>query len=205
MHMFYHAGEQYCYAVSNDGYSWERPVLGQTEFNGSTENNILPTNLPPYIFEDPSAPPEERFKAMGGRMFWADPETGEEIESEEAARRLKEEQGDLEYSGPRAEIHGLMSAWTSPDRKNWTAIERPLARRPVNGGISVGWDPVHQRYFAYIQLMGYPSEVIDGIGRSRHEDGLQVRAIGFTYHRRFHDLAGVEADPLSGCTGRAGH
>ena len=38
-----------CYAVSGDGYRWERPHLHQVEFNGSTQNNLIadpPTGTP---------------------------------------------------------------------------------------------------------------------------------------------------------------
>ena len=190
-YMLYDVAGGQCLAASDDAMHWTRPELNLVEFNGSTRNNILPHPCKGTtgIFEDPSAPPQERFKAMGGRMFWADPDSGDEIDGEEAARRLKAEQDDLDYTGPRAEIHGVMSAWTSPDRRDWTPIERPLARRPVNGGISAGWDPHHQRYFCYIQLMGYtaPDGIIDGVGKSRHEDGMQIRTIGFSHTTDFNN------------------
>ncbi len=181
--MLYSVRGGVCLAISDDALNWTRPDLGQVEHNGSRKNNLLAKSCKGAtgIFEDLSAPAEERYKAMGGRMYWADPETGVELEPEEASDRVQAEAEGAGYGGPKAVIHGVMSAWTSPDRIHWTKLEEPLARRPVNGGISAGWDPVHQRYFAYIQLMGYPSEVIAGVGKSRHEDGLQVRAIGFTY------------------------
>jgi len=42
-----------CLATSEDGLHWERPVLGMVEFQGSTENNILPKeSFMPYFFQD---------------------------------------------------------------------------------------------------------------------------------------------------------
>ncbi len=185
--MLYHVDQGMCLAVSDDAFNWTRPDLKEVEFNGSKSNNLIPH---PCVgatgtFEDTSAPPETRYKAMGGRMYWADPETGIEIVGEEASKRIKAETEGAGYGGPKAVIHGVMSAWTSPDRIHWTKLAEPLARRPVNGGISARWDPVQGRYFTYIQLMGYPSEVIDGVGRSRHEDGMQIRTIGFSYTEDF--------------------
>jgi len=34
-----------CYASSQDGYVWEKPVLNRFEYNGSTNNNILLTGI----------------------------------------------------------------------------------------------------------------------------------------------------------------
>ena len=36
-------GSVMCLATSEDGIHWERPSLGLVEFDGSTDNNILPT------------------------------------------------------------------------------------------------------------------------------------------------------------------
>ncbi len=181
-HMIYTASEGHCYAASDDAYNWTRPDLNEVDYNGSKKNNLLASLAEGATgtFEDPSAPPEERFKAMGGRMYWSDPDTGEELDGEEAGRRVKAEQEADEYSGPRAEITGHMLAWTSPDRIHWTPLEEPLAYRPVNGGISAAYDPHHESYFCYIQLMGYPSEVLEGIGVSNLEQGMQIRTIGFS-------------------------
>ncbi len=181
-HMLYSAGEGQAYAVSEDAYNWTRPVLNQVEHNGSTENNLLAHDSKGAtgIFEDPSAPPEKRFKAMGGHMYWADPDTAKEIEAEEASRRINAEQADKNYNGPRTELWGVMEAWTSPDCLHWTPLEEPLAYRPVNGGISARYDEHRGNYFCYIQLMGYPAELMQGIGVNRLEHGMQIRTIGFS-------------------------
>ena len=61
-----HDGVQ-CLPTSKDGIEWERPVLGLVEYEGSTENNILPTkNGQPSApgFQDPhDQDPSRRYKA----------------------------------------------------------------------------------------------------------------------------------------------
>lgn len=63
-----------CLATSADGVHWEKPALGQVEFDGSRENNILDCTLG-SVFLDPTAPPEQRYKLTCERHF-PDPETG---------------------------------------------------------------------------------------------------------------------------------
>lgn len=64
------------YAESDDGVVWRKPSLGQIEFNGSKDNNLVVddpdlVNFAP--FKDPEAPPAERYKAIGrrGEVFTA--------------------------------------------------------------------------------------------------------------------------------------
>ena len=183
-HMLYESGGGHCIACSDDGYEWSRPELGEVEHEGSKANNLIasPAAGATGVFEDPGAPPAERFKAMGGDMAWHDPDTGAPLPGDEASRRVEAEQAQGKaYRGPRAEIWGQMAGWTSPDRRHWTRIEAPLADRPVNGGIAAGYDEHRGRYFAYIQLMGYPAEVLEGIGTGGPELGTQIRTIGFTH------------------------
>lgn len=58
-----------CYLESRDGFHWDRPVLGQVEFAGSRENNLLKPGPNGTVFIDPQAPPEERYKAVGGERI----------------------------------------------------------------------------------------------------------------------------------------
>jgi hypothetical protein len=69
-----------CYAVSSDGINWEKPSLGLTEFNGSTDNNIceFPPSVDYYagavLYEPDDPDPNRRFKLnfedhnLGNRM-----------------------------------------------------------------------------------------------------------------------------------------
>ncbi|MDO5553962.1 MAG: hypothetical protein Q4G68_09375 [Planctomycetia bacterium] len=74
-----------CYAESTDGIHWIKPELGICEFDGSTKNNIILSddhsashNFAPFLDTNPSAPAEERYKAlaglMGGLHPWASPD-----------------------------------------------------------------------------------------------------------------------------------
>lgn len=65
-----------CYAESDDGIHWRKPVLGLHEFNGSKANNIViphemmgkvkPDGGHPAVFKDenPDASPDARYKAI---------------------------------------------------------------------------------------------------------------------------------------------
>lgn len=66
-------GEITVYWESHDGIKWLRPNLGLFEINGSTENNVILADLPPFShnftpFLDtrPGVPASERFKAVAG-------------------------------------------------------------------------------------------------------------------------------------------
>ncbi len=155
-----------CYAVSGDGYRWERPHLHQVEFNGSTQNNLIadpPTGTP---FEDPLAPPEERFKAIGQEEGSFDPDTGERLEYNEYIRRMEHQ--DLEgpkYKGPRVELRHWIAGWTSPDGMRWRRIPDRLADVPSDGGNAARFDPRTNDYFAYIRVGGMGRRAI-GLART---------------------------------------
>ena len=177
-----------CYATSVDGYRWERPELREVAFNGSTKNNILGSGVRGATggFIDPHAPPEERFKAMGGDMAWYDPETCEPLDGEEAQRRFDaQEYGGEAYEGPRAEIWGRTLGWISADGRHWKQLEEPLGNRPVNGGISARYDAHNDEYIAYQQIMGNTAELMPGIGTAHIEEETQRRTIGFSRTKDF--------------------
>ena len=56
-----------CMLTSKDGITWERPIIGLHEFEGSKENNIVyPYPMEFSVFKDtnPNAKPTERYKAL---------------------------------------------------------------------------------------------------------------------------------------------
>jgi hypothetical protein len=187
LHMLYDAGKHSCYATSDDGYHWQRPTLNQTEFNGSTENNILKTATPPgSILEDPSAPPAERFKILEAQGFWKDRDSGEEVDGVEADKCWRAEQYEgAAYSGRKVVLKGQMVGWTSPDLFSWTRIEEPLAHYSVNGGICTGYDEDNQNYYAYIQPQGCAPVEPVGMGSGIPETEVVRRAVGLTRTKDF--------------------
>lgn len=55
--------------ISEDGIHFERPSLGLLATDGSTDNNLVLRGYAAHnfcVFIDPSAPPTQRFKAIGG-------------------------------------------------------------------------------------------------------------------------------------------
>ena len=193
LHMFYSAGgDRSCYAVSDDGYNWERPVLGHTEFNGSTENNILKTPIPGSIFEDPSAPAAERYKMLEAQGYWKDRDTGEEVGGSEELDggeadkcwRAEQYEGDA-YTGRKVVLKGRLMGWYSPDRFTWTKIDEPLAHYSVNGGICPGYDEHNNDYFAFIQPQGCAPVEPQSLGTSIPETEVVRRAVGITRTKDF--------------------
>lgn len=188
LHMFYWVlGLGSCYAVSEDGYQWTRAELGEVEYNGSRKNNIRGEAPEGNIFEDPSAPPEERFKAMSAGSGWYDPDTWEKLASEEANRRWDAmHYGGHDYDGPRVVLRGWLEGWTSPDRfRGWKKIKEPLAEYSVNGGIVAGYDEATESYYAYLQPQGFAPDEPLSIGAGSQESEIVRRANGIARTRDF--------------------
>ena len=186
LHLIYGAGNLACYAVSDDGYNWARPVLGEAEFNGSTDNNILNAGVQGSIIEDPSAAPAERFKALGAEGFWLDRDSGERVDPDEADGHWRAEQYEGEaYTGRKVVLKGALVGYTSPDRLHWTKIEEQLADYSVNGGICPGYDAHNKTYFAYIQPQGCAPVEPQSIGTSIPETEVVRRAVGLARTKDF--------------------
>ncbi len=135
------AGRRICYAVSSDGYRWEKPSLGLVEFNGSRDNNIVGEDnwlgfKGGIVFDAREPDPSKRYKAMvqtvGGKL------------SNETGR-----------TGMQFHLY------SSGDAFNWSAHPgNPVIdwgeRRGRWGPTSVmGWDPVHGVYVAHMEICGH--------------------------------------------------
>jgi hypothetical protein len=65
-------GEITCYDESRDGVHWTSPSLGLCEVNGSRDNNVILFEKPfchnftPFIDDNPTAPADQRYKAVAG-------------------------------------------------------------------------------------------------------------------------------------------
>ena len=112
-----------CFATSEDGIHWERPALGLVEFEGSKENNIIPTRADwptaPAFLDEREQDPGKRFK--GFKMI-----------------------GGTQTMGMQYNL------FFSPDGFNWTPYENnPVIDAPELGrwaGKFLGWDPIRETY-----------------------------------------------------------
>ena len=64
--MYYRGGSTACYAESEDGIHWTKPVLGLVEIDGSSRNNVIRKDgwavFSVFLDTRPGVPAEERFK-----------------------------------------------------------------------------------------------------------------------------------------------
>ena len=155
-HLLYRSGNRMCYARSVDGAVWAKPDLGQVEYESSKRNNLIADLSPnPGFFEDPTAPPETRFRAMIQEGGWHDADTGEMIGDEEGKRRLRRQ--DLEgerYSGPRTVLRHWVAGFASADGIRWHRMADRIADFPADGGVAPGYDPDTGLYFSYLRPSG---------------------------------------------------
>ena len=185
-HLLYRTGRGTCYAVSEDGYRWSRPELGQVEHSGSRKNNLVADGPTGGVFEDPNAPPEERFKAMAQDIFWVDPDTAEKVEGEELAKRLEAQNREgSAYKGPGLELRGQLVGWVSPDRLHWKRIEESLAAFSADSGSHPKYDPDTGYYFDYFRVHAKPPDEYSGIGTGVPENQTRRRSIGFSRTKDF--------------------
>ena len=148
-----------CLAVSEDGAAWTKPDLGVVEFDGSTRNNIVARGpgLTGYVFEDPSAPPGERFKMTTMRGGIYEPELdadGMPVELGPTAFDDFERQEELRegYTGKWGQMKGFLAGAVSPDGLRWTAIDRPLLAEFVDGDNITHYDDATGRYVGYLRF-----------------------------------------------------
>ena len=126
--MWYRAGSLTCLATSRDGVHWDKPVLGQVEYEGSKENNILPpTEMELYdFFKDTHEPdPAKRYKGL-----------------ERRGTMSTTMQWNLYYS---------------PDGFQWTPYSsNPIIDTSPRIGrwgptLFMGWDPIRQVYAVHME------------------------------------------------------
>ena len=157
-----------CYAVSEDGLTWEKPVIGQTKFDGSVQNNILPP-------------------AIDGKAFIRRPNLIKDYDEPDPDRRYK-----MAYMD---EVDGrwVLSKAYSADGINWrmnvgqpTYFERPV----IPNGILFGWDPRVERYVLLHRKTTKVRADVDG--RLVRQDTALVRSVS----RDFGDWGETEEIPL---------
>ena len=126
------------YATSTDGVQWEKPILNQVDFEGSTENNLVDIG---------------RTNCEGAAIIYDAHET-------DTARRYKAfywEHGGIdtfvEYEGRtiwgRGEGDGMWMSF-SPDGVHWTNCEsNPVIPIDSDTTQSLVWDPKIEKYVVF--------------------------------------------------------
>lgn len=130
-----------CYAVSQDGYNWEKPSLGLVEFQGSKDNNILMASSPQsrahfstgHVFRDPvEEDPNKRYKGVKSNPTLL----------------------------PDGQRRMTLDLYYSADGFNWTPHQgNPVydLKRPGSWGPTsfMGWDPIRRVYAVYMENCGH--------------------------------------------------
>ena len=140
-----------CLAVSEDGIHWEKPVVGEVEYEGSKENNILPPDwLMGYTYADPHA--EDPGRSYRGHV----------------------RTGDTRSPGMTFDLY------FSPDFKTWTPYEgNPIIDTSPKIGRwgpteFMGWDPIRKVYAVHMENCRHRRAPLGKrlIGRSESPDGI---------------------------------
>jgi len=158
MHYFSYLGF-HCIAESEDGFHWTKPELGLIDFEGSKKNNILYKGpaAAGHIFEDPSAPPEERFKLVGmtgglydrlldsnGNLVSLGDELSKNFEQQETLRE--------KFRGKWGQLKGFLVGAFSPDGLHWTDVPKPLLAEFCDGDNIVRYDQRLGKYVGYLRF-----------------------------------------------------
>jgi hypothetical protein len=123
-----------CVAESRDGIHFTRPNLGLIEVKGSRANNVVwkgveSHNFAPFLDRNPSARPDERYKALGG----------------------VKQPGRNWHQG---ETPGGLYAFTSADGIRWRKLrDEPVLTQGAFDSLNLAfWDPARQRYACYSRI-----------------------------------------------------
>ena len=140
------------YAESDDGINWTKPFLGQTEFEGSKENNLFAS--PPGVVgldKNPDAKEEERFKAF--KVVPVEVKPPREPDSPTWQEKL-----DAAWSRG-----GAIVAMASPDGINWHQMhEEPiLTGWPFDSKNLFFWDEWTGQYRGYARSIANNDPNVD--------------------------------------------
>ena len=150
-----------CYAESEDGFEWKRPELGLVEYEGSNRNNIISEGGAHYlgaIFVDPSAPAEERYKAIapGGR-YYRDGRPDPDMDM----KKYKELLIAMDVGGvtpeerrKAIELRQNVQASVSPNGIHWKNLDEPIldaGSTALDTHNLCTYDPYEKKYVTYLR------------------------------------------------------
>ena len=150
-----------CYAESDDGFGWQRPDLGLVDFAGSSRNNILCNAQDHHVgavFTDPSAPADERYKAIAPRgRYYRDGKLDPDLTKE----RFKELLQAMDLDGVSPEerrralaIRQAVHASVSADGIHWRNLDEPIldvGATQLDTHNLATFDAAAGRYVAYLR------------------------------------------------------
>ena len=150
-----------CYAESDDGFNWQRTDLNQTEYEGSTKNNIVCHGHDHHlgaVFIDPTAPETERYKAIaGGALYYKDGKPAPDMDGKEFRELLiAMDLGGVspEERRKKIDMRQNVKASVSPDGIHWTNLDEPIldvgATQLDTHNMCV-YDPYNEKYVAYLR------------------------------------------------------
>jgi hypothetical protein len=132
-HMWYASHPGFCYARSKDGITWEKPILGLAEYEGSRSNNIVlghgaggidKVSTEGVVFYDPKAPEDEKFRC---------------------ATRISDELKDTIIFSSADGIHFRQT------HKKVLTFTRPDKRQHLDSQNMIFWDDRLNKYVAYMR------------------------------------------------------
>ncbi len=135
-------GRFQCVFESDDGLDWRRPEAGVVEVDGSTANNLIG---PPWwggtVFIDPSAPENERYKAV----------TEGRISANDFEAYRERRPGAWERRAQRADVGQIFAVLgsISPDGLHWTNQPEPLVVEHSDTQIVAHYDTRLRQYVIY--------------------------------------------------------
>jgi len=136
----YPATTRVCYATSKDGVHWEKPDLGQVDFDGTRANNLLAIGRQnaegiSVLRDDRDPDAQRRYKAL----YWDHAAGPAHIHP--TLGRVLWQDGD--------ESDGAHIAW-SPDGIRWTAYQgNPVIRAYMDTNQNLLWDEKIERWVAF--------------------------------------------------------
>jgi hypothetical protein len=135
-----------CYFESDDGMNWQRPNLGQVEFGGNRNNNLCGGFDEAVVFKDPTAPPEERYKAVTPSSI--DRKAFDEYREKHPGANAWEPRALWEASKPDGKVWCIRGS-VSPDGLHWTVLPDPLSVEFSDTRITACYDQILHKYVMY--------------------------------------------------------
>ena len=177
------------YYESSDGMNWSRPSLGLIEYAGSKDNNLV-DDFPGDVFIDPAAPPQERYKSVGGEVDITFADFKKFAEKHPDRWEPRALRTDRKMANPIPTVQGFVSA----DGLRWRKLPEPFTIEHSDTHVVAGYDAARKKYFIFTRNYFVGSRAV-GAPMDPHPmswigelDGSGRRSIGYTESDRFADF-----------------